>query len=149
MNASILRGKTTWQGTPGTLSIDGASFCATLELPWRNNENDLSCVPCGSYECAIYHSPKHGPIYLLQNVPGRSYCEIHPYNWAGAVDHGYKAEALGCIALGTVITKLPPQMMIRNSMVTVDRFMKQMGGKPFTLQISGVEWWDNLTGEAA
>lgn len=140
----ILRDKTTWQGTPGWLFIGGAEFCRTLELPWRDNKPNLSCVPVGEYWCDVYQSPKHGSVYLLQDVPGRTFCEIHPYNWAGAEDHGYTAEAEGCTALGSHITKTSPQMMIHDSHETVGRFMLAMGGKRFLLQIGGVDGWEKL-----
>lgn len=53
----------------------------TLELPWKNNENNVSRIPAGVYPCALRHSIKHGWHLHVQNVPGRSYILIHPGNY--------------------------------------------------------------------
>lgn len=65
---------------------------ATVELPWRDNQNQISCFPEGKYGAEIYDSPSKGRCILLQNVPGRSYIEIHIAN--------YISELRGCAAIG-------------------------------------------------
>lgn len=65
---------------------------ATVELPWKDNKNQISCIPVGTYDVKKFNSPKHGLCFLIQNVPGRSMCEIHSANFA--------RELLGCIAPG-------------------------------------------------
>lgn len=89
--------------TIGTLNTDHQSFY-TIELPWRENLANLSCVPGGTYELLPYDSPSHGPTWCLHNPAlnvygnwpcpegGRSSIEIHAANWA--------TQLLGCIALG-------------------------------------------------
>lgn len=68
------------------------NFC-TLELPWKNNERRISCIPEGTYEAIPHHSPKFGSCFWLQNVPNRSEILIHPGN--------YTSQILGCILPGT------------------------------------------------
>jgi len=73
---------------------DGRNSLAlnTLELPWRNNREDVSCIPDGVYPWQKYNSPTKGKVILLQDVPGRTNIEIHIAN--------YVRQLLGCIAVG-------------------------------------------------
>jgi hypothetical protein len=72
--------------------------CLTLELPWLNNEPNVSCIPAGSYTAFKYDSPKHGLCMLFQDVSGRSMIEIHPGN--------YTRQIQGCILVGKSLTYL-------------------------------------------
>lgn len=65
----------------------------TLELPWKNNEPRVSCIPAGRYEVVKRHSPKYGDHFHVLNVPNRSYILIHAGN--------YNRDTLGCILVGT------------------------------------------------
>lgn len=82
-------------GTFGELRIDDPTFvliCVTCELPWVDNHPRTSCVPVGTYVFNNYNSPKHGPTWMTNEVPGRSMIEIHAANWP--------SELLGCIGVG-------------------------------------------------
>lgn len=96
------------EATVGTLTA-GTRMFFSLEQPWRDNEQDESCVPAGVYALVPYDSPKHGPTWCLLNaalavmgcatltsaevaVGCRTLCEIHSANWAEQLQ--------GCIALG-------------------------------------------------
>lgn len=103
---------------------DGTRVCETLELPWRDNQHDISCVPEGEYECRLAYSPSHKrDLYWLQDVPGRGCVEIH----IGNTVHDTK----GCILLGTTRT----ENGIVASRWAFEKFMKHMDGKNFTLSI--------------
>lgn len=103
MKIELTRTLHTTEATLGQIELGGWTFY-TIELPWRSNEKGKSCVPAGEYKLVPYNSPRHGATYCLHNprlnvygpgvIPagGRSYCEIHPANWA--------SELNGCIALG-------------------------------------------------
>lgn len=65
----------------------------SLELPWLDNQHDISCIPAGTYPVIKYDSPNKGMVFLLQNVPNRDSIEIHSGN--------YKKDTLGCILVGT------------------------------------------------
>lgn len=97
MIATLTRGPSTDQGTFGVLRF-GDQQVHTLELPWRDNLRQRSCVPLGEYECRMVRSPKFGNVYKLLSVPGRSDVLIHPANFAGNVDLGWTTELHGCIA---------------------------------------------------
>ena len=67
--------------------------CLTLELPWRDNQPNVSCIPPGEYAYKIRFSPKKQYYVLeLQNVPGRSYIQIHVGNFTRQIE--------GCILPG-------------------------------------------------
>ena len=36
-------------GTNGKLECEGKLICNTIELPWKNNEKRVSCIPEGKY----------------------------------------------------------------------------------------------------
>lgn len=64
----------------------------SLELPWKNNERRVSCIPTGNYKLKKHNSGKFGRCFWLQDVPNRSEILIHPAN--------YTRQLLGCIAIG-------------------------------------------------
>lgn len=95
LKATLARNASTAQGTPGILSF-GASAIHTLELPWRDNIAQLSCIPAGTYRAVWANSPKMGPCYHLIAVPYRSCVLIHPANFAGS--EPFDTQLHGCIA---------------------------------------------------
>lgn len=84
-------------GTNGTLQIDGKHVCKTIELPWKENQRRVSCIPEGEYFLKRRYSQKFGWHLHLQDVPERDLILIHPANDA-------KKELLGCIAPVSAIT---------------------------------------------
>lgn len=84
-------------GTNGDISIDGVRLCHSIELPWKNNQPGISCVPEGVYALAHRWSPRHGSHLLVKDVPGRSLILLHPANNAAK-------ELKGCIAPVTRLT---------------------------------------------
>jgi len=91
--------------------------CLTLELPWRQNQRSISCIPEGVYECGLYHSPKRGPVILLEDVPCRTFIEIHPGNFVRQIE--------GCICVGDSIKYLDNDTVldVANSVRTFDKLM--------------------------
>ena len=132
----LLRTRTSDQGTEGTLITDGF-MCKTLELPWRENRQSISCIPSGEYNVVIRKSPKYGSTYWVTKVPNRSYILIHAGNWAGDTKKGFKTHVNGCILLGKKHGFLSDQRAILNSRVTVRKFRNTMVDKPFLLKILG------------
>jgi len=122
------------QGTEGILSINDFK-CFTLELPWRDNQRGISCIPSGEYKVKIAVTPKHGRIYKLQNVPGRTYVLIHSGNYAGDINKGYKTHVQGCILLGEKIGAMQGQLAILNSRLAIRRFMNYLNNQNFNLII--------------
>lgn len=89
----------TVQGTRQTLGELTVSMgsqviyqCKTLELPWKNNTPQKSCIPASSYQVVKRESPKYGDHFHILDVPNRSYILIHAAN--------YVRQLLGCVAVG-------------------------------------------------
>ena len=78
-------------GTNGNLWCDKQLVCHTIELPWRNNERNISCIPEGKYRLKRRFTKKRGWHYILEGVPDRSFILFHPANNA-------LKELRGCIA---------------------------------------------------
>ena len=79
------------EGSNGTLKCDGKFICFTIELPWRNNERSISCIPEGKYFIKKRNSQKFKSHFILLGIPNRSLILIHPANNA-------MKELNGCIA---------------------------------------------------
>lgn len=77
----------------GRFYTDDGLLCNSLELPWRDNTPQRSCIPTGVYRVVLAWSPAFKrDLPLLLDVPGRSGIRIHRAN--------YPRELRGCIALG-------------------------------------------------
>lgn len=79
----------------GRLYLSNKLLCFTLELPWRDNKEDVSCVRAGLYSAYLrYDSPSSKREWCpeLSQVPGRSHIQIHIAN--------EPHEISGCTAVG-------------------------------------------------
>lgn len=116
----------------GTLKADTFN-CKTLELPWKNNAQKISCIPVGMYRCKFTYSRRFKLFtYEIFDVPNRAGIRIHSAN--------FTRQLLGCIALGATLTDLDKdgQLDTTSSRSTVFQFEKAMGCRPFDLVISDV-----------
>lgn len=143
MNCTLTRSPSTDQGTFGLFKMEDGTEFHSLELPWRNNEHNLSCIPAGTYTCKWVQSPKHGECYLVTGVPDRQAIEIHSANFAGDVEKGYFSQLLGCIALGTTVGLLEvpgaikQQMAVLQSKIAIAQFEEKQNKQDFQLTIVG------------
>lgn len=119
----LLRIATSDAGTIGDLAVDDFR-CVTLELPWKNNKPDISCIPANEYICRWTLRPKHGWVYQVTNVPNRADILLHCGN--------FEKDTEGCILLGSV----KDGDAIDNSSATVIAFNKLMAGDAFKLSIT-------------
>ena len=78
-------------GTNGKLECEGKFICNTIELPWKNNETKVSCIPEGKYFIKKRYSQKFKWHFEIENVPNRKLILFHPANNA-------LLELNGCIA---------------------------------------------------
>ena len=84
------------EGCNGKLECEGKLICNTIELPWKNNETKVSCIPEGKYFIKKRYSKKFQWHLEIINVKNRSLILFHPANNA-------LLELNGCIA---PVTKL-------------------------------------------
>lgn len=122
------------QGTFGRLSGAGLSLY-TAELPWRDNLQNISCIPAGSYQCEPYSSKKYPEAFLVKNVPGRNDILIHHGNWAGNVIRGLRSDSNGCILVGTGAGELQGQQTVTGSKDAMAKLNIWAGGKGFKLTV--------------
>lgn len=78
------------------LLIDAQLVCNTIELPWKENQARISCIPEGKYFIRKRYSQKYRWHLEVCGVPNRKYILFHPANDA-------LRELQGCIA---PVTKL-------------------------------------------
>jgi hypothetical protein len=101
MNAILTRFSNQQNFTLGRLELFNdngnrlASFF-TLELPYKNNVRQVSCIPLGVYTVAPFVSKKFGKCLKIQNVPNRSGILFHSGNFI----HDTK----GCVLVGNHYT---------------------------------------------
>ena len=102
MNIEIKRYQSDEGGAFSTIEYNG-KVRRTVEKPWKNNEQFVSCVPAGTYTLVPFNSPKHGSVLCLFNKemgitvyeePGciRYSCLIHVAN--------FPRDVVGCIGIG-------------------------------------------------
>ncbi len=80
------------KGVVGALSFEGNRPFTTLELPWRNNRRECSCIPAGDYLCRAHYSPKYGPTWEICDIPNRDSVIFH---WGNFLHN-----TLGCVLVG-------------------------------------------------
>ena len=62
--------------------------CNTLELPWKDNKKNVSCVPVGEYKCVLEYSDRFKKdLWELKEVPNRSECKFHSANYFRQLNH--------------------------------------------------------------
>jgi hypothetical protein len=84
------------EGTNGKIESEGKLICKTIELPWRNNEKRISCIPEGKYFIRKRYSTKFKWHLEVVGIENRTLILFHPANNA-------MLELNGCIA---PVTKL-------------------------------------------
>jgi hypothetical protein len=107
----------------------------TLELPWRDNQKNISCIPAGEYDVTIRISPRFGRVYWVLKVEGRTYILIHSGNWAGDVSKDLNTHTNGCILLGMKRGYLAGQRAVLMSRTAIRKFMDRLDGANFKLHI--------------
>lgn len=89
---TIIRVGQSGRGTFGVLLNGSVPFALTMERPWAENKQSVSCIPAGTYICKRVRSPKFGNTFEVTGVPGREHILFHKGNEL------YETE--GCIMVG-------------------------------------------------
>jgi hypothetical protein len=119
------------QATRGVLRIDDKVF-HTLELPWLNNQNNVSCIPPGEYRAKFLErstSGRYRNVYWLQDVPGRGGILIH----AGNVP----AHTKGCLLVGRKTGTIDGRPAVLNSKSALAEFVGLLQPNDFRILILG------------
>ena len=130
INLLILRDTFTDESTIGELFLNGERFCDTLELPYRDNQKSISCIPTGEYKVRLRlarESASRDYLHLLvQEVKDRSHILFHRGNSA--------KNTKGCILVG----QGSQHNIVYNSILAMDLLMKEiinLGGENINLII--------------
>lgn len=116
MRLQLERWADTPYGTFGTLTLPDDWTCYTLELPWRDNQPGISCIPAGLYALRVGMYYKGGyPALELLDVPGRSQIKVHRAN--------VQSDLEGCIAPGRELGVLRGDWAVLNSGSALDHIM--------------------------
>jgi len=97
INAILIRNKSEKVQTLGRMIFFNGRLnilfhCVTIEPPWKENEKNVSCIPCGDYKVKHRISEKYGKHLTLIGVTNRTYILLH---WG---NYYYNTE--GCIIVG-------------------------------------------------
>lgn len=106
--------------TLGTMYLDGNEICKTLENPWRDNKENISCIPEGKYKCVKDNTGKY-KYWKVLNVPNRSLIEIHNGN--------FQDETEGCILVGRDHAFFNKEWIINFSLTTLKELKVILGDK--------------------
>ena len=130
INLLIIRDEFTDSSTIGNLYLNGELLCDTLELPYRDNQKSISCIPAGQYKVRIRtaeESSSRDYIHLLiEDVKDRSYILVHIGN--------FPADTKGCILVGIGAE----QDRVNNSTLAMELLVKEilnLGGTNINLII--------------
>lgn len=69
--------------------------CETLELPWKDNQRNISCIPEGAYQVEKRYSKKFGWHFHITDVDGRKWILIHSGN--------FYTQIRGCVLVGNAL----------------------------------------------
>lgn len=111
--------------TVGRLMIGSQMICYTFELPWKDNAQSVSCIPCGVFHTQFNQNKNR---FEVHDVPHRSGIQIHIGNYA--------REIKGCILPGLGVRMLPEAQAV-DSVLAFKR-LKEMAKDDFILSVRGM-----------
>ena len=118
INLLLIRDTFTDESTIGELFLNGERFCDTLELPYRDNQRSVSCIPAGEYKVRLRlprESATRDYIHLIvKDVKNRSHILFHRGNTA--------KDTRGCILVG----QGTQQDIVHNSTLAMDLLIKEI-----------------------
>lgn len=115
---------TRW-GTFGTLTIDDWQ-CVTVERPWLQNAQNISCIPVGRYalrlrDSGVVERSTQGAFdrgWEVCDVIDRSYIMLHPGNTMDDLE--------GCIAVGRELGFINGKWAVTDSQATFSDLMARL-----------------------
>ena len=130
INLLLIREIFTDESTIGNLYLNGEWMTDTLELPYKDNQRSISCIPDGQYKVRLRtakESATRDYLHLLvKDVKDRSYILFHRGNSA--------KDTRGCVLVGIG----RKQDFVKNSTLAMDLLIKEiinLGGENINLII--------------
>lgn len=127
---TLVRGFMTDKVTLGYLKADGQNHDPfyTLELPWKQNRRQISCIPTGVYRCVPHNGTLFKDVYRLEDVPNRQSILIHSGNTVDDIQ--------GCILLGLSTGHMQDKPAVLESRDAIKSFHDLVKRQPFMLSIT-------------
>jgi len=121
--------------TIGYLQVKDNRFY-TLELPFKDNQRNISCIPAGEYMVEKRQSVKYGDHFHILDVPDRSYILIHCGN--------FYTDIRGCILVGTELGDINADAEV--DVLYSKEAMKQLNQMlPNNFKLKIIEQWEKET----
>ncbi len=117
--------------TLGVMKFPDGTTLHTMELPWRDNQQRISCIPEGIYDMGLRISGvvartsrgRYRRGWEVQNVDNRTYIMVHVGN--------YPSNFEGCIGVGLSSTIYGDgKYMVTHSQKAFTKFMDVMKTQP-------------------
>jgi len=108
------------RGTFGVLRFGAVPFVLTLERPWADNQQNISCIPPGRYRCERVRSPKFGWTFEVKHVPDRTHVLFHSGNTT--------EDTHGCILVGEEFSGTWEKPMLASSQRGFMEFLNCLDG---------------------
>ncbi len=129
INVHVIRDVSLDDATLGSLIV-GDLWLRTLELPWKDNLPNISCIPAGEYRCDYLEksaSGKYKRCWHVREVPGRTGCLFHSGN--------IPSHTRGCLLLGVRRGWLKGRPAVFNSRSAMAALLNHIGPVGFRLVI--------------
>ena len=131
MQLTLKRLGTDDDGTYGVLMYSNTPLCLTLEESWKDNQQNISCIPAGIYKCIRKYSPTFKvETFEIADIPNRSHVIFHVGNT--------EINTQGCVLTGSSFGELRAldddsgemeiQSAVLSSKVAFDKMMKKLEG---------------------
>lgn len=125
-------------GTFGLLEVQDQQFY-TVEPPYRDNQQNISCIPEGDYALIPHTSEKHGHTYKLVNMDLNVYTtDTGNGNRFDIIFHvgNTKSDTTGCICPGMNLGFVNEKWAVIRSRIAMDKLRGLwLREKPLRLQI--------------
>lgn len=118
----LIRVGTSARGTFGVIRHGQVPFVLTLERPWEDNKQEVSCIPAGRYRCRRIRSPRFGNTFEVCEVPGRMHVLFHAGNTL--------EDTHGCILVGEEFSGTWDAPMLVSSQRGFGELIKYLDGLP-------------------
>jgi hypothetical protein len=94
--------------------------CHSLELPWLDNANSISCIPENKYKVKKRYSKRFGWHFHITDVKGRTWILIHKGN--------FYTQIRGCIVPGSDLKDINRDGLVdvTDSSRTMDKLLEIM-----------------------
>lgn len=109
----------------GVLILNGHPEFVTVERPWLNNQNFISCIPEGNYKCRRRKASPGitaniGEAFEVVGVPRRTDILFHVANT--------EKDLKGCIGVGSKYGSIEGSQGVMQSAAAYVRFMDMLTG---------------------